>query len=77
MAVGDTGALGLDAAFPAVLLALILPSRQDPATRRAALVGVTVALVTRRSSRSCSRWPVWWWEHGAYGSSRRAVVVPP
>lgn len=45
-AVGDTHALGLDAAFPAVLLALILPSLRDPATRRAALTGVVVALVT-------------------------------
>jgi 4-azaleucine resistance transporter AzlC len=45
-AISDTGALGLDAAFPAVLLALILPSLRAPATRRAALAGVVVALVT-------------------------------
>lgn len=45
-AVGDVHALGLDAAFPAVLLALILPSLRDPATRRAALTGVVIALVT-------------------------------
>lgn len=46
-AVGDTDALGLDVAFPAVLLALVLPSlRGDAAMRRAALVGVTVALAT-------------------------------
>jgi 4-azaleucine resistance transporter AzlC len=42
----NTDALGLDAAFPAVLLALILPAMRDPATRRAALAGVTIALVT-------------------------------
>ncbi|WP_129669686.1 AzlC family ABC transporter permease [Phytoactinopolyspora endophytica] len=45
-AISDTDALGLDAAFPAVLLALILPSLRDPAARRAALLGVAVALVT-------------------------------
>lgn len=45
-AVTDTDALGLDAAFPAVLLALVLPSLRDPATRRAAIVGVAIALAT-------------------------------
>lgn len=45
-AVSDTDALGLDAAFPAVLLALVLPSLRDPATRRAAIVGAAVALAT-------------------------------
>lgn len=45
-AVTDTDAFGLDAAFPAVLLALVLPSLRDAATRRAALVGVAIALVT-------------------------------
>ncbi|WP_084037073.1 AzlC family ABC transporter permease [Haloechinothrix halophila] len=44
-AVSDTAALGLDAAFPAVLLALVLPSLRDKATAAAALVGVAVALV--------------------------------
>ncbi|MFJ4410477.1 AzlC family ABC transporter permease [Streptomyces sp. NPDC088910] len=44
-AVGDTDAFGLDAAFPAVLLALVLPSLGDSATRRAALAGVVLALV--------------------------------
>ncbi|SFE02317.1 4-azaleucine resistance probable transporter AzlC [Actinacidiphila alni] len=44
-AVGDTDAFGLDAAFPAVLLALLLPSLKDAATRRAALAGVLIALV--------------------------------
>ncbi len=43
-AVSDTAALGLDAAFPAVLLALVLPSLRDKATGAAALVGVAVAL---------------------------------
>jgi 4-azaleucine resistance transporter AzlC len=44
--VGDTDAWGLDAAFPAVLLALVLPSLREAATRRAALVGAAIALVT-------------------------------
>jgi 4-azaleucine resistance transporter AzlC len=43
-AVRDTDALGLDAAFPAVLLALVLPALRDAATRRAALVGAAIAL---------------------------------
>ncbi|GAA0264016.1 AzlC family ABC transporter permease [Cryptosporangium japonicum] len=45
-AISDTDALGLDAAFPAVLLALVLPSLSDPRTRWAALIGVVVALAT-------------------------------
>ncbi|MGH3358312.1 MAG: AzlC family ABC transporter permease [Nocardioidaceae bacterium] len=44
--VTDTDAFGLDAAFPAVLLALILPGLRDPRTRNAALLGVAVALAT-------------------------------
>ena len=43
-AVSDTDALGLDAAFPAVLLALVMPALRDSATRRAALAGVVIAL---------------------------------
>lgn len=43
-AVGDTDAFGLDAAFPAVLVALLLPSLRDRATRRAAAAGAVVAL---------------------------------
>ncbi len=43
-AIGDTGALGLDAAFPTVLLALILPALADRATRRSALLGAVVAV---------------------------------
>lgn len=43
--VSDTAAFGLDAAFPAVLLALVLPALRDRATRRAILAGSVVALV--------------------------------
>jgi len=43
-AIRDTGALGLDAAFPAVLLALVLPSLRDAGTRHAALAGAAIAL---------------------------------
>jgi 4-azaleucine resistance transporter AzlC len=42
----DTNAFGLDAAFPAVLLALVMPSLNDAATKRAALTGVVIALAT-------------------------------
>lgn len=41
----DTDALGLDAAFPAALLALVLPSLRDRPTLRAALVGAVIAVV--------------------------------
>jgi branched chain amino acid efflux pump len=40
----DTDAFGLDAAFPAVLLALVLPALRDRSTRKAAAIGVLVAL---------------------------------
>nr|WP_128433471.1 AzlC family ABC transporter permease [Streptomyces cyaneus] len=44
-ALGDTGAYGLDAAFPAVLAALVLPAlREGPAVRRSALLGAGLAL---------------------------------
>lgn len=43
-AIGDPAALGLDAAFPAALLALVLPGLKDRDTRRAALLGAAVAL---------------------------------
>lgn len=44
-ALGDTGTYGLDAAFPAVLAALVLPAlRKDAGVRRAALAGAVVAL---------------------------------
>jgi 4-azaleucine resistance transporter AzlC len=45
-AVGDTDALGLDAAFPAGLIALLLPSLRDRETRNVALAGALVAVVT-------------------------------
>jgi 4-azaleucine resistance transporter AzlC len=44
--VNDTDAFGVDAAFPAVLLALVLPLLRDVATRRAALAGLVIALAT-------------------------------
>lgn len=43
-AITDTDALGLGAAFPAVLLALVLPSLRDPAQRNPALLGAAIAL---------------------------------
>jgi len=43
-AVGNTDAFGLDAAFPAVLVALLLPSLGDRPTRKAAAAGAVVAL---------------------------------
>jgi 4-azaleucine resistance transporter AzlC len=44
-ALGDTATYGLDAAFPAVLAALVLPAlREQPPVRRAALLGAVVAL---------------------------------
>ncbi|MFD8496932.1 AzlC family ABC transporter permease [Amycolatopsis sp. NPDC059657] len=45
-AIGDTDAFGLDAAFPAVLLALVVPSLKDRATRLPVAIGVVVALAT-------------------------------
>jgi branched chain amino acid efflux pump len=44
--IGDPDALGLDAASPVVLLALVLPALRDRATLRAAVVGAVIALVT-------------------------------
>ncbi|MFD8251614.1 AzlC family ABC transporter permease [Streptomyces werraensis] len=44
-ALGDTARYGLDAAFPAVLVALVLPVlREDAGVRRAALAGGVLAL---------------------------------
>jgi 4-azaleucine resistance transporter AzlC len=40
----DTGAFGLDAVFPTVLLALVLPSLADRGTRNAALLGAVIAV---------------------------------
>jgi len=42
--IGNTGAFGLDAMFPAVILALIMPALRDRLTRRAALAGAVIAL---------------------------------
>jgi 4-azaleucine resistance transporter AzlC len=42
--VHDTNAFGLDAMFPAVILALIMPRLRDRGTLRAALAGVAMAL---------------------------------
>ena len=44
-AVHDTGAFGLDAMFPAVILALIVPDLRDRLTLRAALAGAAIALI--------------------------------
>jgi predicted branched-subunit amino acid permease len=43
-AVGNPDALGLDAASPMVLLALVLPALRDSRARRAALLGAAVAV---------------------------------
>ena len=45
-AISDTDAFGLDAAFPAVLLALVLPALRDRAARLPVLLGVAAALAT-------------------------------
>ncbi|MFI9528749.1 AzlC family ABC transporter permease [Micromonospora rosaria] len=45
-ALGDPAAFGLDAAFPAGLLALLLSSLRDRDTRRVALVGAALAVLT-------------------------------
>lgn len=42
--IGDPDALGLDAAFPAALLALVLPVLRNSRTRNAALLGAAIAL---------------------------------
>ncbi|MGH3731460.1 MAG: AzlC family ABC transporter permease [Micromonosporaceae bacterium] len=44
--IGDPAALGLDAAFPAALVALLLPSLREPGPRRVALLAVVIALTT-------------------------------
>ena len=44
-ATGDPQRLGLDAAFPAGLIALIMPSLRDRDTRRVALAGAAVAVL--------------------------------
>jgi 4-azaleucine resistance transporter AzlC len=42
---GDPDTLGLDAAFPAALIALIMPSLRDGATRTVALTGAAIAVL--------------------------------
>lgn len=44
--IADPDALGLDAALPAILLALIMPNLRDRRTLAAGLIGVAVALCT-------------------------------
>ena len=44
--IADTGAFGLDAMFPAVILALIVPALRERQLRRAALTGAVIALAT-------------------------------
>jgi len=44
--IGNTDAFGLDAMFPAVILALIVPALRDRVTVRAALTGAAIALAT-------------------------------
>jgi 4-azaleucine resistance transporter AzlC len=44
--VRDTNAFGLDAMFPAVILALVLPKLRDRGTVGAALAGTAIALAT-------------------------------
>lgn len=44
--IGDPGTFGLDAAFPAALLALLLPSLKNPRVLGASLLGAVVALAT-------------------------------
>ncbi len=44
--IGTTGAFGLDAMFPAVILALIMPALRDRVTVRAALAGAAIALAS-------------------------------
>ncbi len=44
--VGDPAAFGIDAAFPAALLALLLPGLRDRTDRRVALAGAGIALLT-------------------------------
>lgn len=43
-AIGNTDAFGLDAAFPTVLLALVLPTLADAKARNSALLGAVIAV---------------------------------
>ena len=42
--IGDPARLGLDAAFPALFLALLMPNLNRPHARTAALLGAAIAL---------------------------------
>ena len=42
--IGDPARLGLDAAFPALFLALLMPNLDRPRARVAALLGAAIAL---------------------------------
>ncbi|MEV4197699.1 AzlC family ABC transporter permease [Micromonospora globbae] len=44
-AVGDPATLGLDAAFPAGLIAMLMPTMRDRDTRRAAVAGAVLAVL--------------------------------
>ena len=44
--IDDTDRYGLDAAFPAIILALVLPSLREPVNRNPALVGAVVAVAS-------------------------------
>ncbi|MGQ0837469.1 AzlC family ABC transporter permease [Actinokineospora sp.] len=44
--VSDPDALGLDAVFPAVMLALVLPALREPGKLRPAVLGAVIALAT-------------------------------
>ncbi|NYI66244.1 4-azaleucine resistance transporter AzlC [Spelaeicoccus albus] len=44
--IGDTDVFGLDAMFPTVLLALVLPSLKDRRTRLAVIAGAVIAVAT-------------------------------
>ncbi len=43
-AITDTSAFGLDAAFPAVLIALVMPALREARMRNAALIGAVIAV---------------------------------
>lgn len=43
-AITDTAAFGLDAAFPAVLIALVMPALREARTRNAAVIGAVIAV---------------------------------
>ncbi len=75
-ALGDTGRFGLDAAFPAVLLALVLPAvRDDGNARRAGAVGAVIALAATPVLPAGA--PVLLALLGLVAMRRRVPVTPP